>query len=446
MAAPLPRHGPLRSPTGGSAFRRVRGAPARVARPVRVALIGNHPPRRCGIATFTSDVADGLERLGCALHVTAMDDGAGAGAGAGSGAGSGEGARARPDRVASLVDAASREAHVRAGEAIAAWGADVVLVQHEFGIYGGPSGLWLDDMLAHAGAPVVATMHTVLERPSPPEARALEALAARAERMIVMARTGADILARGGEGWRGIEPGRIAVVPHGAPDRALERPADARARLGWDEAPTLLTFGLLSPGKGIERVIDALPHILSAVPEARYVLLGATHPHLLAREGEAYRDRLVARAERLGVAHALRMVPRFVDNDELCDALAAADLYVTPYGNPAQITSGTLAYALALGKPVVSTPYAHAREVLPADQLVPHDDAQALGERVAALLSDPARLDAIAARTWADARGTIWSAVGRRTLDVLLDVVPDMVGDMAEAAARTAPATLEAAE
>ena len=418
LPVPASRHEARRSLSDASAFRVVRGVPARLVRPLRVALIGNHPPRRCGIATFTSDVADGLERLGCTLHVTAMSDGD----------------AAYPDRVASLVDATSREAHIRAGRAIAAWGADVVLVQHEFGIYGGPSGLWLDDMLEAAGAPVVATMHTVLERPSPPEARALEALAARATRLIVMARTGADILAAGGPGWHGISPGRIAVVPHGAPDRALERPSGVRARLGWEDAPTLLTFGLLSPGKGIEQVIDALPRILSAVPAARYVLLGATHPHLLAREGEAYRHSLVARAKALGVAHALRMVPRFVDNEELCDALAAADLYVTPYGNPAQITSGTLAYALALGKPVVSTPYAHAREVLPADQLVPHDDAGALGERVAALLSDPARLDAIAARTWEGARGTIWPAVARRTLDVL------------EGAARTRHAALEAAE
>ena len=423
LSSPLPpRPVPTRhSPSGAPALRPLRGVAARPARPIRVAVIGNHPPRRCGIATFTRDVADGLERLGCTLHVTAMDDGACGGA--------------YPRRVASLMDASSREAHVRAGEAIAAWAPDVVLVQHEFGIYGGPSGLWLNDVLERACAPVVATMHTVLEHPSPPEARALAALAGRAERLIVMARAGADILSRGGQGWRGIGRERIAVVPHGAPDRAMERPRDARARLGWEEAPTLLTFGLLSPGKGIEHVIDALPRILAAVPHARYVLLGATHPNLLAREGEAYRDSLVARAERLGVAAALRMVPRFVDNVELCDALAAADLYVTPYGNPAQITSGTLAYALALGKPVVSTPYAHAREVLPSDQLVPHGDAGALGERVAALLSDPARLDAITRRTWVGARGTIWPAVARRTLDVL------------EGAARSdASVTREAAE
>ena len=393
---------PNEAPASGSPLARFGRAP-------RVALIGNHPPRRCGIATFTRDVADGLEALGCPLHLTVMDDG-----------GTGE---PFPPRIATVVDARSREAHARAGRAIADWEPDAVLVQHEYGIFGGPSGAWLLDMLAEIDAPVVATLHTVLRQPSPPEAAALAALAERADRLIVMARTGARILARGGEGWAGIDPSRIVVVPHGTPDRPFEPPAAARNRIGWDEVPTVLTFGLLSPGKGIEQVIDALPTILRAAPEARYVLLGATHPHLLAREGERYREALVARAGALGVSHALRMIPRFVDQAELCDALAAADVYVTPYGNPAQITSGTLAYALALGKPVISTPYAHACEVLPPEQLVPHGDAAAMGERIAALLADPVRLDAIARRTWRDARFTVWPAVARQTLNVLREVV-----------------------
>ena len=388
----------------------------RAGRAMRVALVGNHPPRRCGIATFTRDVADGLEALGCEVRVTAM----------------GDPADGYPARVATVVDPRSREAHARAGDAIRRWSPDAVLVQHEFGIYGGPSGLWLADLLDRAGAPAVATLHTVLERPSPPEARALAALAGRADRLVVMARTGAAILARGGPGLPRIDPARVDVVPHGAPDRPFERPVRARARLGWPDVPTLLTFGLLSPGKGIEHAIDALPRILERVPEARYVLLGATHPDLVAREGEAYRGALVARARSLGVEHALDMVPRYVEDAELGDALAAADLYVTPYANPAQITSGTLAYALALGKPVLSTPYAHAREVLPLEQLVPHGDAAALGERAAALLTDPARLDAVARRTWTAARGSVWPAVSRRTLAIL------------GAVARRAPALREA--
>ena len=365
----------------------------------RVAVIGNHVPRQCGIATFTRDVANGLRGVGAAVRVWAMEDG-----------GTGEPYPAGVE----TVDATSRAAHRRAGEAIDAWAPDAVLVEHEFGIFGGASGLWLLDALAPIRAPITVTLHTVLEEPTDEQRVVLRGLARRAARFVVMARAGAAILAK-----QGIAPERIAVVPHGAPDRAWERPSDARARLGWTEAPTVLTFGLLSPGKGIEHLIDALPRVLRDAPNARYVLLGATHPHLLAREGERYREGLVARAERLGVAHALRMIPRFVSNDELCDALAAADVYVTPYGNPQQITSGTLAYALALGKPVVSTPYVHAREVLPPEQIVPHGDPAALGERIAALLADPAALEALSRRTWIAARGTVWSAVAEQTLDAL---------------------------
>ena len=381
------------------------GTPASAPNPdaPRVAIIGNHPPRRCGIATFTRALADGLAGCGCEMHLTAMQDG--------------PLARGYPGEVATVVDAGSRDAHRRAGELIDRWRPDAVLVEHEFGIFGGPAGLWLLDMLEGIDAPVVVTLHTVLSQPSAEQTLVLRRLVERASRLIVMAHAGAATLRE-----HGVPASRIAVVPHGAPDRAWRRPADARARIGWDEAPTMLTFGLLSPGKGIEHVIDALPHVLGTVPNARYVLLGATHPHLVSREGEAYRGALQARAERLGVAYALSMIPRFVSNDELCDALAASDLYVTPYGNPEQITSGTLSYALALGKPVLSTPYVHAREVLPPAQIVPHGDAAALGARAAAMLSDPGALEALSQATWRRFRPSVWPAVARQTLDVLRGV------------------------
>ena len=380
----------------------------------RIAIIGNYPPRRCGIATFTRDVAHGLTGLGCELNLIAM-----------------RGDTPRQDylgEVTTVVDETCRDAHRRAGEAINRWRPDVVLVEHEFGIFGGPSGLWLLDMLDAIDAPVVTTLHTVLAEPNEEQRLVVSRLAARASRLIVMARAGAAILEA-----QGVPADRIAVVPHGAPDRPWRRPTNGRASIGWPDRPTLLTFGLMSPGKGIEHVIDALPRILLDVPDAHYVLLGATHPHLVAREGEAYRESLTARAEQLGVAHALTMIPRFVSCDELCDALAASDLYVTPYDNPQQITSGTLAYALALGKPVLSTPYVHAREVLPAEWIVPHGNAAALGERAAAMLSDPAALEALSRETWHRFRPTVWSAVARQTLDVLHGAMP-------------APTALEAAE
>ena len=379
--------------------RRAGTAPG--ARPLRVAVIGNHPPRRCGIAAFTRDVAASLERAGCALHVTAMSD-------------AGPDRAGYPPAVAQVVDASSRGAHVAAGRAVAAWRPDAVLVEHEFGIYGGPAGAWLLDLLAETDAPALVRLHTVLAEPDRAQGIVLDGLARRAVRLVVMARAGRETLAA-----RGIASGRVALLPHGAPDRPLREPAEARRALGWDEAPTLLTFGLLSSGKGIETVIDALPAILEAVPDARYRLVGATHPHLAAREGEAYRESLVERALALGVARAFETVPRFVDDDELLDMLAAADVYVTPYTDPQQVTSGTLAYARALGRPIVSTPYVHAREIVPPERLVPFGDAGALGRTAGRLLADPDALERIAAETWAAGRTSVWPVVGARLADLL---------------------------
>ena len=375
--------------------------PSRPVAPLRVALVGNHPPRRCGIATYTRDVARALRGAGHAVHITAMTDPGGAYDYAGA--------------VDVTVAQPSRASHVEAGRAIAAWRPDVVLVEHEFGIFGGPAGVWLADLLDAARAPSVVRLHTVLDRLTAEQAAAVDALTARAAGLIVMAERGRAIL-------QGCDPSlapRLNVVPHGAPDRPLADPAAMRARLGWAERPTALTFGLLSPGKGIEHMVEALPAILERVPDARYVVLGATHPHLAAREGEVYRHRLRARAAALGVAHALRMIPRYVDDAELCDALQAADVYVTPYASEAQITSGTLAYAFACGIPIVSTPYWHAREILPARQLVPHTDPAALARAVGGLLADPEERRAIAEATWAKGRETVWPVHAARLTEAL---------------------------
>jgi glycosyltransferase involved in cell wall biosynthesis len=308
----------------------------------------------------------------------------------------------------------SRADHVSAGQAIAAWRPDVVLVEHEFGIFGGPAGLWLLDLLDAAAVPSVVRLHTVLARPTPEQAEAIAGLRRRARRLIVMAHRGAAILGESGS----VEP-LVEVIPHGVPDRSLIAPSTMRARLGWPERPTLLTFGLISPGKGIERVIEALPSILERVPTARYVLLGATHPALVAREGERYREGLSARADTLGVSHALHMDNRYVADDALCDALQAADVYVTPYLNEAQITSGTLAYALACGVPTLSTPYWHALEVLPLEFLVPFGDAVALADKAASLLSSPDLRQVTARTLWKAHRHAVWQVHARRLADVL---------------------------
>ena len=369
-------------------------------RTLRIALVGNHPPRRCGIATYTRDVAAALRSAGHAVHVTAMSE-------PGS-------THAYGDAVDLVVPRDLRAAYAANGRAIALWRPDVVLVQHEFGIFGGPAGLWLTDLLDAARGPSVLQLHTVLAHPDRDQAKAMDALHRRAAGLVVMARRGLDMLHRAyGTGVP------IAVIPHGVPDHPLVRPAAMRRRLGWPERPTLLTFGLLSPGKGIETAIEALPAILERVPDARYVLLGATHPALLAQEGERYRDGLAARARQLGVDHAVHMENRYIDDGDLCDALRAADVYVTPYLNPEQITSGTLAYALACGVPTISTPYRHAEEVLAPEALFPFGDAGALTARSVPLLSRPDLRDAVGRRLWTASRPAIWSIHATRLTETL---------------------------
>jgi hypothetical protein len=246
----------------------------------------------------------------------------------------------------------------------------------------------------------------VLEQPNPDERRVLEALLRRAARVVVMAERGREILRRV---YRA-DPTKLVMIPHGTPDRPLVDPDAIKPRFGWQGRKVVLTFGLVGPGKGIETLIAALPAIVAAEPSTLYVLVGATHPNLVAHEGEAYRDRLKAQAAELGVENNIAFVNRFVEQEELLDYLQAADLYVTPYVNPAQVTSGTLAYAVAVGKAVVSTPYVHAREILAGDRgrLVPFGDSEALAAAVAALLADDAERRRLSQRAYAHGRETIW--------------------------------------
>ncbi|MFZ5669473.1 MAG: glycosyltransferase [Pseudomonadota bacterium] len=375
--------------------------PARVRRAV---LIGSFPPRRCGIATFTSDVRDALvaARPGLDCRIVALTDPGGAYA-------YDEDVlfEVRQDRLADYLEAARR---------IDAFGADIVCLQHEFGLFGGPAGGHLTTLLDALKAPVATTVHTVLAEPDDDQRRVFGQLLARSSRVIVMAERGRRILT---EVWRA-PASRIVVTPHGAPDHPLVETAGPKAGLGLGGREVLLTFGLLSPGKGLETVIRALPAIVAARPEALYVVLGATHPRLAAREGETYREGLRALAQDLGVAGHVRFVNAYVDRPRLLEWLAAADIYVTPYLNESQITSGTLSYAVALGKPVISTPYWHAQELLDGGRgvLTPFNDPAALAEAAVALLTDPGRMQAMRRKAWEKGRETLWSRLAERYLEV----------------------------
>ena len=368
-----------------------------------VAAIGNYPPRRCGIATYTADVRSALlaSRPELQCDVVAMRD---------------PGDQATyPAEVTFAVRQDVRSDYLEAARRIEASGAEAILLQHEFGIFGGAAGEHVLTLLDHVTLPVVMVAHTILREPDPDQRRVFQRLLARAERVIVMAERGRRMLM---ETW-GVEADRIALVPHGAPDEPLVDTAPHKAALGYADKELLFTFGLLSPGKGIETALRAMPAIVAARPNAHYLVLGATHPHLLAREGEAYRDGLKALAVELGVAGSVEFLDSYTDTPRLLEYLRAADVYVTPYLNEAQITSGTLSYAAALGKPVVSTPYWHAQELLAdgAGVLTPFGDSAAMAAAVIGLLSSPERLDAMRRHIHAATRDTVWSALAARYLD-----------------------------
>ncbi len=368
----------------------------------RIALIGNFLPRKCGLATFTTDTYHALrERYPTmAVDVYAMDDR--------------PGAYAYPPEVTHSIPQDDPIAYLDAARRIEASGAQAVWVQHEYGIYGGSAGEHIVALLDRVNVPVIITLHTILETPNTDERRVLEALLRRAAKVIVMADKGREILMR----VHGTDARKIVTIPHGVHDRPLVDPATMKGAFGWADRDVILTFGLLAPNKGIETMIEAMPAVAAAHPRALYVVLGATHPHLVAHEGEAYRDGLKAQAAALGVADNVCFLDGFVEQDELLDYLQAADLYVTPYSNPAQITSGTLSYAVGVGKVVVSTPYVHATEILADGHgvLVDFGDAAAFAREINDLLNDDRRRSDLAARAYARGRTMLWPCLAEAAI------------------------------
>jgi len=366
----------------------------------RVAFIGNSLPRRCGIATFTTDLQRALAGRTPAIEtsIIAMTD-----AGLHYDYPPAVGLEVRQEEFADYAAAA---------DFINSGGFDVVSLQHEFGIFGGEAGGYVLTLLERLRVPVVTTLHTVLAEPNAAQRHVLEQILALSARVVVMADKGRELLV----GIYGASEAQIEVIPHGIPDVAFVEPEAAKARLGFAGRTVILTFGLLSPNKGIEVMIDAMPTVLAARPDAVYVVLGATHPTLVREQGEAYRDSLVARATRLGVAEHVVFLDRFVDRPSLLDHISMCDVYVTPYLNEAQMTSGTLAYSFGLGRAVVSTPYWHALELLDKGRgcLVPFGDATAIGAGISALLNDEPRRQAMRRRAYATSRSMTWERVADR--------------------------------
>jgi glycosyltransferase involved in cell wall biosynthesis len=369
----------------------------------RVAFLGDYLPRQCGIATFTTDICEAIasEFPECDCLVGAVNDRP-------------EGYN-YPPRIRFEIDEKEIDSYRRAADFLNINNVEVVSVQHEFGIYGGPAGSHLLAFLHDVHMPVVTTLHTVLREPGPNEAAVMKQLNELSSRFIVMADHGRELL----EKVYGISPDKIDLIPHGVPDLQFIDPSFHKDQFGVEGKIVLLTFGLLSPNKGVEHVIEALPAILERHPNVVYIVLGATHPNLIAHEGESYRLKLERLAEDRGVTGNLIFYNRFVTLAELTDFIGAADIYITPYLNQAQITSGTLAYAFGAGKAVISTPYWYAQELLANERglLVPFADPAAIAEAVNRFLSDPALMNKMRKRAWKMGRGMIWPVVAQRYMD-----------------------------
>jgi glycosyltransferase involved in cell wall biosynthesis len=375
---------------------------------IRIAFIGNSLPRRCGIATFTNDLqhAVALSRPGADTAIVAMNDGAGS--------------YDYPPIVRVQVDDGKLKDYIGAAEYLNASQFDVVSLQHEFGIFGGDAGANVFALLSRLNMPVVTTLHTVLSEPTAIQSRVLSDIAGLSSRVVVMAQKAKELLVSA----YAVSEQKIEVIPHGIPDVPYASPEEAKLKLGFDGRPVLLTFGLLSPNKGIEVMIDAMPAVLRIAPAAVYVVLGATHPNLVRSQGEAYRESLVARARARGVENHVLFLDRFVDLATLLDFISMCDVYVTPYVNEAQMTSGTLAYSFGLGKAVVSTPYWHARELLADGRgvLVPFNDVATIGAEVAGLLTDHPRRESMRERAYADSRAMTWARTAERYIGVFESV------------------------
>lgn len=366
----------------------------------RIALLGNHLPRRCGIATFTTDLANALatEFPETDCGVVAVND-------------SGK-SYAYGDKVRFEISESDSASYRRATDFLNVAGLDVLSLQHEYGIFGGKAGSHILAVLGEARMPVVTTLHTILSEPTADQRRVMDEVTRLSSRLVVMSRYGGELLRR----VHGVPSEKIDLIPHGIPSLPDRRAS--KKRLGVEGSFQLLTFGLLSPDKGIEYVIEALPAVVALHPTVSYVIVGATHPHVKESQGEAYRRSLQRRAQKLGVEKHVVFHDRFVSAAELGEFLSAADIYLTPYLNMEQITSGTLAYAVGTGKAVISTPYRYAEELLAEDRgiLVPCRDSSAISMALNELVGDSVRLESIAGRALQFGRDMTWPLVARRYL------------------------------
>lgn len=373
-----------------------------------VAVIGNYLPRKCGIATFTTDLVEALstEAPDTNCRAVVMND-------------KPEG-YPYPEKVRFEINQNKLTDYSVASEFLNISQIDIVCLQHEYGIFGGPAGSHILKLLADLRMPVVTTLHTVLRDPTPEYREVMRKLSELSDKLIVMSWKAFDFL----KDIYAVPEEKIAFIHHGIPDMPFIDPNFYKDQFGVEGKKVLLTFGLLSPNKGIENVLQALPSVTKKHPDVTYIILGATHPYILKAHGEEYRISLQQLVRKLNISDHVIFQNRFVELKELCEFLGTADIYVTPYLEEAQITSGTLAYAMGTGKAVISTPYWYATEMLAEGRgiIVPFKNPDAMAEQIVDLLDNDNNRHMIRKKAYTFCREAIWKEVSRRYLEVFSEV------------------------
>ncbi len=365
--------------------------------PGRIAIVGNYLPRHCGIATFTTDLCDAIHAEFGAAELLALP------------VNDTEEGYDYPARVRFELSEDSLASYRQAADFLNFSNIDLVCLQHEYGIFGGNAGAHILELLRRLRMPIATTLHTVLRDPNPAQRAVMEEIATLSDRLIVMSQQSSEIL----QEVFHVPAEKIDLIPHGIPDLPFTDPSFYKDSFGTEGKEVLLTFGLLSPNKGIENVIKALPAILARHNNVVYMVSGVTHPHILRREGDKYREYLQKLARDLGVEANVIFRNRFVSPQEMVELIGAADIYVTPYKHKGQVVSGTLAYALSAGKAIISTPYLHAIELLDDERgaLVPFDDPGAIAAKTVELLDNGTAMHAMRKRAYLYARDMVWSRV-----------------------------------
>jgi glycosyltransferase involved in cell wall biosynthesis len=403
---------------------------AKPSLPSRIAVIGNYLPRHCGIATFTTDLCEaisaeyGTARL-LALPVNDTEDG-----------------YDYPARVRWSLAQDDVASYREAAEFLNFHNIDMVCLQHEYGIFGGAAGSHVLELLRGLKMPLVTTLHTVLREPDADQLKVMEEIADLSDRLIVMSQLSSQFLQ---EIFK-VPGSKIDMVPHGVRDLPFLDPNFYKDRFGVEGKAVLLTFGLLSPNKGIENVIQALPRILAEHKNVVYLVAGATHPHVLRRDGDQYRASLQALAKEVGVESQVIFHDRFATPEEMAEFIGAADIYITPYRHEAQVVSGTLAYALGAGKAIISTPYWHAIELLDDGRgaLVPFDDPGAIAQKTIELLTTPALRHRMRKRAYVFAREMVWKRVAQGYMESFSRVRSDRLElPRVQFSARAVPKSLD---